>query len=62
MPWSVYKFEDKWCVHKDNPDGSRGERVACHDTRQGAFTQLRALYTAEGKNKDTDNDDNMDGD
>ena len=40
MPWQVYGK----CVHKKNPDGSRGELVKCHETSAKAAAHARALY------------------
>lgn len=44
MPWKVYKENNKYCVHKLNPDDTQGEKVACHDTPKQANDQLKALY------------------
>lgn len=43
-PWHIVEKDGKYCVVKD----SDGSEVACHDTREGAVAQLRALYAAEG--------------
>lgn len=32
------------CVHKLNPDGSKGKLIACHESPQKADRQVRALY------------------
>lgn len=47
MPWKSFPENDKHCVHKLNPDGSMGERVACHNTPAEATAQIRALYASE---------------
>jgi len=44
MPWKVYKDGNKHCVHKLRPDGSKGERVACHPNPGDAKRHMRALY------------------
>lgn len=48
MPWEVRKKGDKYCVVKKGTN----ETVHCHDSREKAVAQLRALYanTSEGKN------------
>ena len=40
MPYML----DGNCVHKKNADGSQGERVKCHSSRQKAEAHLKALY------------------
>ena len=47
MPWDIFKEGDEWCVHKINADGERGDLVACHDTKEEAWTHLSALYANE---------------
>lgn len=47
MPYKVQKNGSQYCVHKENADGSIGERVACHDSESQASDQVRALYAAE---------------
>lgn len=49
MPWKIHKVGDKYCVHKKNPDGSRGRKMGCHSTRAEARQQQEALYHAEGQ-------------
>lgn len=44
MPWKVFKDGGQFCVHKQNSDGSKGEKVACHPDEEKANAQLRALY------------------
>src|SRR5690349_23739415 len=45
MPWKIEQRGEKWCVVKlaDN------STVYCHDTREQATAQVRALYASEGK-------------
>lgn len=40
MPWKVVGN----CVYKKNEDGSTGEKVKCHATRDEAVAHMRALY------------------
>lgn len=47
MPWKVFPSGDQYCVHELKADGSKGERVACHATREKADNQLAALYSSE---------------
>lgn len=47
MPYMIQKDNDKYCVHKENADGSAGETIACHDTEDQAKEQMRALYASE---------------
>lgn len=49
MPWKVEKGNPKcneaqWAVVKEN-----GEVEGCHDSRESALKQLRALYASEDK-------------
>lgn len=44
MPWNVFQDDGRYCVHKLNDDGSKGEQVACHDTEEQARRQVEALY------------------
>jgi len=44
MPYQVYPEDGKFCVHKKNPDGSMGTLIHCHDTKDKAMAQMRALY------------------
>lgn len=48
MPYmdSPVKEGDEWCNYKQNPDGSRGEKVGCSDTEEKAKSALRALNMA----------------
>jgi len=51
MPWKVFKQGEKYCVHKLNSDGSKGELVngGCHGSKDEAAAQARALYASEAK-------------
>lgn len=49
MPYKVFKDGEKFCVHKLNPDGSKGENRGCSDTREMASAHARALYAHETK-------------
>ncbi len=44
MPYEIIEDGDEFCVHKEG-----GERIACHDTRDGAEAQIAALYASESK-------------
>ncbi len=43
MPYRVAKRKDKYCVEKT----PSGEEIACHDSEDEAFAQMRALYASE---------------
>lgn len=45
MPWQVEQRGDKFCVVKKSDNST----VHCHDTRDDAMAQMRALYASEGK-------------
>ena len=49
MPWKIFKDNNQFCLHKETPDGGKGERVACHDSEEKAQAQMRALYASENK-------------
>lgn len=53
MPYEIVRDGERYCVHKQNPDKTPGERVpgGCHDTRAEALAHMRALYAAEGREK-----------
>lgn len=52
MPWMIKKDGDLYCVHKENADGSAGEKVKCHPTEEAAKQHMKALYAnATGKEK-----------
>ena len=44
MPYKIVKEENKYCVHKENADGSVGKTVKCHDSESQAKAHMRALY------------------
>ena len=43
MPYRVAKRKDKNSVEKP----PSGEEIACHDSEDEAFAQMRALYASE---------------
>ena len=45
MPWHIEKREDEFCVIKDDDDENEG----CHDSREKAERQMRALYASENR-------------
>lgn len=45
MPWKIEQREGRHCIIKE----SDGSTVHCHDTREQAMAQMRALYASEGK-------------
>ena len=47
MPWKIVEKDGEYCVHKENPDGGVGAVVACHNSKEKASAQLRALYANE---------------
>lgn len=49
MPWQVYREKGEFCLHKKNPDGSKGDLVHCHKTAEMARRQQAALYVSEKK-------------
>jgi hypothetical protein len=51
MPYQVYKSGEKYCVHKKNPDGSKGKRIGCHDSENKDKRQMRAIYASENAKK-----------
>ena len=44
MPYMIVPDNNKFCVHKESPDGSAGEKVKCHATETEAKEHMRALY------------------
>lgn len=58
MPYQVYKSGEEYCVHKKNPDGSKGKRIGCHDSEGKAKRQMRALYASENAKKSLKNEYN----
>lgn len=47
MPYKIRQEGSQYCVHKENADGSIGEKVACHASQSMAEDQMKALYAAE---------------
>lgn len=45
MPWSIKEMNGRFCVIKDSDNSV----VHCHDTREMALAQQRALYASENK-------------
>lgn len=45
MPYDIVKRKEKFCVVK----AADGKTMGCHDTRDDALDQQRALYAAERK-------------
>jgi hypothetical protein len=48
VPWEVRQTGNEFCVFKKGEDG---ESLGCHDTRESAVRQMRALYSREGTMK-----------
>ena len=46
MPYVIVKEDNTWCVHKENVDGSAGEKIDCHPTEEDARRHMAALYSA----------------
>ena len=44
MPWKIVKDGEQFCVHKENADGSAGDKVKCHPTEAEAQVQMKAMY------------------
>lgn len=44
MPWKLVKDGDQTCVHKENADGTAGEKLKCYDNEADAKAYMRALY------------------
>lgn len=44
MPYVIQKDNDTYCIHRENADGSVGERVKCHPSEGEAKEHMRALY------------------
>lgn len=57
MPWSVFRRDGEFCVRKDGTD----ETVGCHETREGALGQVRALYASEADRMVADAEDALYG-
>lgn len=50
MPWKIVEdgpTETPYCIHKERADGTPGETVHCHASRENAAAQMRALYASE---------------
>lgn len=48
IPWEVKKNGDKFCVYKKGESAPiHGGNGSCHDTREEAVRQMRALYASE---------------
>lgn len=47
MPYTIIRDGREFCVHKLEPDGSTGERIACHDSRKRAAAQIAAISASE---------------
>ena len=46
MPYTMKPSGRNFCVYKERPDGSRGELVKCHPTKDKALAHLAALESA----------------
>jgi hypothetical protein len=58
MPYKIVERDGKFCVYKHDEDGNAvGESHGCHDSREQANGQMRALYAAENDKKETDDAD-----
>lgn len=44
MPYKIQRDDGRYCVHKENADGSVGDTVACHDSEAEAKQHMAALY------------------
>jgi hypothetical protein len=52
MPYTIKPNENgEHCVHKKNPDGSVGKKIACHDTKDEAVAQIGAIESSESEKK-----------
>jgi capsid protein len=49
MPYMIIHDGENWCVHKQQLDGSAGERIGCSATEAEAQVQMGALYANEEK-------------
>lgn len=52
MPYMKVKNGEEICVHKQNPDKTAGEKKHCYKSEEEADKYMRALYAAEGDEKD----------
>lgn len=47
MPWMIVEQDSRYCIFKQDADGSpEGDSLGCHDTREAADEQLAALYAS----------------
>lgn len=54
MPYTIDTNDSgQYCVFKENPDGSPGEKMKCYDSKPEAEQYMKALYSA------TDDEDEM---
>lgn len=44
MPYTIVKDGEMFCVHKEMPDGTAGEKVKCHSSMADARAHMRAMY------------------
>jgi len=44
MPYMIHEENGSHCVHKQNADGSLGEKLKCYPNREAALAYMRALY------------------
>ena len=50
MPYKTFKEGNEWCVYKiDDSDNQTGKSLGCHSSKDDANSQVRALYAAENK-------------
>lgn len=49
MPYKIYKEDGRYCVYKQDEDGNKSELKKCYDNRGEALSYMRALYAAENK-------------
>lgn len=47
MPWTVITRGDKFCVYKEDDNGRLLQSLGCHDTKEAAREQQKALYASE---------------
>ncbi len=46
MPYLIEETDGEYCVFKENPDGSAGEKMKCYPSEEEAGQYMRALYSA----------------
>jgi hypothetical protein len=49
MPFTIRQRDDQYCVHREFEDGSIGDSLGCHDTRNEAVNQIAAIEANENK-------------